>query len=58
MTMDNFENRLFRLEKKFNQLSKMVMESKKFEKWMFYSVAFFYGYIFFHICLWIGRTVL
>lgn len=55
--MDNFENRLFRLESKFNHLSKLVMESKKFEKWMFYSVVFFYAYIFFHICLWIGRMV-
>ena len=48
--MDNFENRLFRLEVKFNHLSRIVMESKKFEKWMFYSVVFFYAYIFFHIC--------
>lgn len=45
-----------RFEKKFNRLSKYVMESKEFERKMFWAVIILYGYMFFNIFAWIGRT--
>lgn len=45
-----------RIEKKLDRISKYVMESKKFERKMFWAVVIIYGYIFFNIAFWIGRT--
>lgn len=51
---DNFS----KIEREINRLSDFVMESKRFEKWVFYSVIVFYGYILFNVFAWFGRTFL
>ena len=56
--MDYQENRIKRLERKFNELSRFVMESKKFERFAFWSIIVFYLYIAFHVAYWIGRNLL
>ena len=43
-------------ERRFNKLAKYVMESKEFERKMFIAVIILYGYMFFNIFAWIGRT--
>ena len=45
-------------EQEFNKLSKFVMESKKFERFAFWSIIVFYVYIAFHIAYWVGRNLL
>ena len=43
------------IERRLNEISKFVMESKKMEKFFLFSIAFFYCYIGFHIGLWLVR---
>lgn len=50
---DNF----IKIELEFNRLEKFVMESKKFERMVIYSIIFFYVYILFHVFAWIGRVI-
>lgn len=45
-------------KKRFNRLARYVMESKKFERKILIAVIILYGYMFFHIAYWIGRTFL
>lgn len=52
-TNENFR----KLESEFNRLSKYVMESKKFEKFAFGSIIFFYAYILIHILIWVFGKV-
>ena len=56
--MDYRDTKIKRLERKFNELSRLVMESKKFEKFAFWSILAFYCYIAFHVAYWVGRNLL
>ena len=46
---NKYDNEIKRFEKKYSQLSKYVMESKQFERKMFYAVAGLYLFIICHI---------
>lgn len=51
------EEELAKLEIKINDLSKFVMESKKFEKYIWGSIIFFYAYIGFHVGIWLFNFI-
>lgn len=55
--MNNYDKRLEKLEANFNKLSKFVMESKKFEKYIWGSIIFFYAYIGFHVGTWLSNFI-
>ena len=46
------------IERRLNELSKFVMESKKMEKFFLFSIALFYAYLGFHIGLWFVRMLI
>lgn len=51
------ENKISRIEYRIMRLEKFVMESKKFEKFVLYSVAFFYAYVGLHVGYWIAGMI-
>ena len=49
----NDTSRIRKLEYRYRKLEHYVMETKEFEKIVFFSLLFFYAYIGIHIGLWI-----